>query len=58
MLFEMGAVLHDTPAEDGGWMLELEVEERNFRRFLKREALSEEILQKLQAPLPVNARTG
>jgi GTP-binding protein HflX len=58
MLFEMGAVLHDTPAEDGGWMLELEVEERNLRRFLKREALSEEMLQKLQAQLPVNARTG
>jgi hypothetical protein len=39
-------------------MLELEVEERNLRRFLKREALSEEMLQKLQAQLPVNARTG
>lgn len=55
MLFEMGAVVHDAPADDGGWVLELEMEERNFRRFLKREALPDEILQKLQAPVPVNA---
>jgi GTP-binding protein HflX len=55
MLFEMGAVVHDSPADDGGWVLELEMEERNFRRFLKREALPDEILQKLQAPVPVNA---
>jgi GTP-binding protein HflX len=55
MLFEMGAVVHDAPADDGGWVLELEMEERNFRRFLKREALPDEILQKPQAPVPVNA---
>lgn len=55
MLFEMGAVLHDAPADDGGWVLELEMEERNFRRFVKRESLPEGILQNVQAPLPANA---
>jgi len=45
MLFNMGAVLHETPAEDGGWMLELEMEERDFQRFVKRENLPPEILE-------------
>jgi GTP-binding protein HflX len=54
MLFEMGAVLQDTPSDDGGWVLELEMEERSFRRFMKREALPTELLQKPQASEPVN----
>jgi GTP-binding protein HflX len=45
ILFDMGAVLHETPAEDGGWLLELEMVERDFRRFLKREKLPPEILE-------------
>ena len=35
-LFDMGAVQRETPAEDGGWILELELVERDFNRFLKR----------------------
>ena len=45
LLFDMGAVLQETPADDGGWILELEMEERDFRRFVKRENLPPEILQ-------------
>ena len=44
-LFEMGAVVSEKPADDGGWMLELEVGERDFKRFLKRENLPENILE-------------
>jgi GTP-binding protein HflX len=49
ILFDLGAVLQETPADDGGWMLELEMEERDFRRFLKREGLPPEILEMPQA---------
>ena len=49
ILFDLGAVLQETPADDGGWMLELEMEERDFRRFLKREGLPPEILELPQA---------
>jgi len=38
-LFELGAVLCEEPAEDGGWKLELKMTERDLRRFLKRENL-------------------
>ena len=39
LLFEMGAVLQEKPADDGGWIVELEMPEREFHRFLKREKL-------------------
>lgn len=55
LLFEMGAVLKDTPSDDGGWVLELEMEEQGFRRFIKREALPAEILQTQQALQPAIA---
>ena len=42
----------ETPAEDGGWVLELEMVERDFRRFLKRENLPLEILETPQADEP------
>jgi len=45
LLFEMGAVLQERPADDGGWLIELEMAERDFRRFLKRESLSPDILE-------------
>ena len=45
LLFEMGAVMQESPADGGGWMLELEMEERDFRRFLKRENLPPDILE-------------
>ena len=45
ILFDMGAVKRETPAEDGGWILELELVERDFNRFLKREGLTLEDLE-------------
>ena len=52
LLFDMGAVLQETPADDGGWILELEMEERDFRRFVKRENLSTDIFTEPQADEP------
>ena len=49
LLFDMGAVVSEAPSDDGGWVLELELIERDFRRFIKRENLSQDILEK---PLP------
>ena len=49
ILFDMGAVLQETLADDGGWLLELEMVEQDFRRFLKRENLPPEILELPQA---------
>jgi len=46
LLFDMGAVVSEAPSDDGGWVLELELIERDFRRFVKRENLSPEILEK------------
>ena len=47
-LFELGAVVSEAPAEDGGWVVELEIGERDFQRFLKRENLPAEILERSQ----------
>ena len=44
LLFDMGAVSQETPAEDGGWILEIELAERDFYRFMKREKLPPDIL--------------
>jgi len=49
LLFDMGAVLQEKPADDGGWILELEMSERDYHRFVKREKLSAEILEQPQA---------
>jgi len=54
LLFDMGAVLQEQSAEDGGWILELELVERDFRRFLKREKLPADIL----VESPVNKPAG
>jgi GTP-binding protein HflX len=50
-LFEMGAVLNEEVLEDGSWMLELRMAEKDLRRFLKRENLDDEQLE----PAPVAA---
>ena len=42
-LFELGAVLNEEAAEDGGWDLELKMAETDLRRFLKRENLADEL---------------
>ncbi len=38
-LFELGAVEEETVLDDGGWLLELKLGERDLQRFLKRESL-------------------
>jgi len=55
LLFEMGAVTQEKPADDGGWILELEMVERDFRRFLKREKLPADILHETPAAKSENA---
>ena len=48
-LFEIGAVLEEEACEDGGWMLEIEMAERDLNRFLKRENLPADLLEPLLA---------
>ena len=55
LLFEMGAVMQEKPADDGGWILELEMVERDFRRFMKREKLPAVILRESPAAEPESA---
>jgi GTP-binding protein HflX len=55
LLFDMGAVTHEKIADDGGWILEFEVVERDLRRFLKREKLSADILRQSPVARPENA---
>jgi len=55
VLFKLGAVKHEHPADDGGWVLELEMAERDFRRFLKREQLPANILREVPEHSPVSA---
>ena len=56
-LFDIGAVVSEEIADDGGWILELEIGKRDFKRFLKRENLPETILQPASAPLSAGAMT-
>jgi GTP-binding protein HflX len=53
LLFELGAVLREEPDDDGGWKLEVELVERDFRRLVKRENLSLNILEEPPADIPV-----
>ena len=52
LLFELGAVLQEKPVDDGGWVLDLEMTERDFRRLIKRENLPLEIFETPQADEP------
>jgi len=54
-LFEIGAVLNEEACEDGGWTIELEMAERDLKRFLKRENLSVDLLEPLPAQAPATA---
>ena len=45
LLFELGAVVHEEIEEDGSWILELKMSERDLRRFMKREKLAPELLE-------------
>lgn len=49
-LFELGAVLQEFPVDDGGWVLELCMGERDFASFIKRENLPSDILAPLNEP--------
>jgi GTP-binding protein HflX len=55
LLFELGAVLQEKSADDGGWIVELEMVERDFHRFLQRENLPIGILEQSQDEDSVDA---
>lgn len=57
MLFELGAVARESSAEGGGWELDINVDEREFRRFLKRADLDDSILEEPSANWPARAVT-
>lgn len=46
VLFDMGAVQGETTLDDGGWRLELLLDERECARLLKREKLSADFLER------------
>lgn len=50
-LFDIGAVLSEEACENGGWNIELKMAEKDLRRFLKRENITEDQLE----PLPLAA---
>jgi GTP-binding protein HflX len=54
-LFELGAVLNEEIADDGGWELELKMAERDFRRFVKRENLSLDLTRPSTLPASASA---
>lgn len=55
-LFDMGAVAQEFVV-DGGWMLELDMDVRDFHRFIKRENLPADILQRDSGPNALHAIT-
>lgn len=50
VLFELGAVSGETVLENGGWLLELNMGEREFSRLLKRENLPADVLERAAYP--------
>jgi len=56
-LFDLGAVTRETMMEEGGWELELALDERDFQRFMKRESLLTHFLEQEPAAAPVTAVT-
>ena len=46
LLFDLGAVQAESALEDGGWLLELNMGEREFARLVKRENLPADILER------------
>ena len=56
-LFDIGAVLNEEACDDGGWILEIKMAERDLRRFLKREKLAADILEPLPTHTSVTAGT-
>ncbi|MDX1500165.1 MAG: ribosome rescue GTPase HflX [Woeseiaceae bacterium] len=56
-LFQLGAVLNEQACDDGGWILDLKLAERDLRRFMKRENLAPEILESFAGNDPAKAAT-
>lgn len=57
LLFDLGAVTQERLAEDGTVELDISVDEREFRRFLKRADLGDDILIEPSAVSPAHAAT-
>ena len=57
LLYEMGAVTREVAVDDGGWELEVTVDEREFGRFLKRTNLDRDVLRRAAAEAPARAAT-
>ncbi|HEX6260870.1 MAG TPA: ribosome rescue GTPase HflX [Woeseiaceae bacterium] len=57
LLFGMGAVAQEFATDDGGWKLELNMGERDFHRFVKRENLPADILERIAVSPPAGAAT-
>jgi GTP-binding protein HflX len=55
-LFDLGAVAQEVVV-DGGWMLELDMDARDFNRFIKRENLPSDILQRERGQIARTAQT-
>ena len=56
-LFELGAVTRETIMAEGGWDLEIAMNERDFHRLMKRENLHDHFLEQQSASMPVTAAT-
>lgn len=48
LLFDMGAVVQEVADEEGGWEMQVDMGERDFQRFIKRENLPAEILKRVE----------
>lgn len=57
LLFDLGAVTREVAAEDGGWELEVKIDEREFMRFLKRANLHSDVLEKSSDTGPAKLAT-
>ncbi|MDH4107240.1 MAG: GTPase HflX [Gammaproteobacteria bacterium] len=57
MLFDLGAVSRENASDDGGWELEINLDERDFQRFLKRSNLDRNVLGSAP-PLAASAATN
>lgn len=57
LLFDLGAVTREVITDDGGWELDIALEQRKFERFMKRENLRTHFFEQQPASMPVTAAT-
>jgi GTP-binding protein HflX len=57
VLFDLGVVTREETADDGGWNIEINMSERDFQRFMKRENLQTNFLAQQSVAIPVTAVT-